>query len=476
MGTKRLDIVQTGFDVMDGIADGTITPDELKEATEAIDVQLVDDKIQLKKHKPKLANQNKLKSIKVKLNNGKAGGIYILLKADEVAATKSGETKVPSRDYKLEVTAEVVYNNMRCRGKFTTNIPKGTSLTKAVDGLQGRKQDMIDTLRSKGTLKVEKIVVATPTKSRIISELFDSWLNNKRLSKKKGTIKTYKFSFESIRGSLGALNIDEITIQKIQNEIIEHTNRKRKLNTIRTWMQVLKQVLTYHDVLLNWKKIELPKDESVRKYKHDLNTTREIVEVLTNYPHPIARGVFTFLLSGRRITETLYLEHGDIDYVKKIFTIRAELAKTNREFKFTLTHEMEKAIKIQGTKAGRIFRLEHRQMLEHFKKAVYSIGVFDMVAHDLRSMVAQTALDAGASLHSVSTMLAHVDIATTQKRYVEPTPKHAEEALNTFREKLLPIAQEIIDTEVVVDEGEALKVLYPDATDEQILQVIEVMK
>lgn len=93
-----------------------------------------------------------LKARKIKLNNGSATGMYILLSDDEVKYTKNNETKPPNRIYKIEIAVEVMFNNKRVRGKQTFTIPMGTSITKAVSSLLGKKQVMIDTLNKNGTL------------------------------------------------------------------------------------------------------------------------------------------------------------------------------------------------------------------------------------------------------------------------------------------------------------------------------------
>jgi hypothetical protein len=62
-----------------------------------------------------------VKPIKIKLNNGTASGMYILLTSEEERYTKTNETKAPNRDYKIQVAIEVTHMNKRCRGKKTFN-------------------------------------------------------------------------------------------------------------------------------------------------------------------------------------------------------------------------------------------------------------------------------------------------------------------------------------------------------------------
>ena len=45
-----------------------------------------------------------------------------------------------------------------------------------------------------------------------------------------------------------------------------------------------------------------------------------------------------------------------------------------------------------------------------------SLGIYDLHLHDLRSLVAQTALDNGANIYDVSALLAHLNIAKLLKK------------------------------------------------------------
>ena len=201
-----------------------------------------------------------------------------------------------------------------------------------------------------------------------------------------------------------------------------------------------------------------------------------IVNALRTYKHKIARGVFEFLLTGRRINETLYLMHKNIDYKNNTFTIPARYAKTKKDFEFALTEELVKAIKMQDTTTDRVFRLEQRQMLSHFKTAMSSIGIHDMVIHDLRSMVAQTALDNGANIYDVSKMLAHQRVATTEARYIEGGAKQAAQAQQVFRNLALePIGNDNENTDEM-DEYKSLKMIYPEASDAKIRKIMDMME
>ena len=422
-----------------------------------------------------------MKPVKIRLSQGdlRAQGMYILLEEDEEKYTKNGITSPPNRIYKIEIAVETVVNNKRCRGKRSFNIPKGTSITKAIESLLGKKDELIRTLKDKGSLKVEKIIInKTDTKCRVLNDLFDMWINKKKINKKPNTVRVYSVYYNAhVKDNIGKKIIDDITEHDIQTEVINTmVNSKLGGNTIQGMKRILKPLFEENDRLLNWKKIEFPNAPKARKYYKSKEDTLKIVEALTNYYHPIARGVFKFLLTGRRVNEVLYLTHENIDYKNMKFTILAKYAKTNKDFDFPLTKTLIEAIKEQKNKSGRIFKLEHRMILDHFKSAMSKIGIYDMVVHDIRSMVAQTALDNGADIYDVSKMLAHQKVATTEASYVEGGLNQAKKAQEVFQKAIKIDYKEFIeDAEIIEDKFSVIKNLYPNVNDEIIEYVISIL-
>ncbi|MCX6076357.1 MAG: tyrosine-type recombinase/integrase [Campylobacterales bacterium] len=418
-----------------------------------------------------------LKPVKINLNNGTASGMYILLTKDEIRYTKDNETKPPNRAYKIEVAVEAMHNNKRCRGKSTYSIVMGTSISKAVSSLLGKKEEMKEILRSKGSLKIEKVVFEKiDTKDRKFKSLYNAWINNKKITTAKNTVRAYNGSYNSfIEGSkLDNTVVDDFTVDDIQNLINKLINKGMKPKTITLLKIVIKNVLDINDVQLNWKKIVLPKVIAKDKFSGTDNEAKLIAKTLLEYPHSVARGVFAFLLSGRRIGETLLMEHRHINYVEGFFTLPAENTKAHTEVKYQLTPLLINAIKSQKTTKGLIFGFKHESIMYHFKKAMISIGVHKMVMHDLRSMVAVTALRNGANIYSVSKMLSHKNLSTTEGSYLGSGSELAAEAQNTFT-AVIDASNDIIDVDVIDDEYIILKKLYPNATDEQIKVIIEMM-
>ena len=110
----------------------------------------------------------------------------------------------------------------------------------------------------------------------------------------------------------------------------------------------------------------------------------------------------------------------------------------------------------------------------HFKKCMRSIDIHDMVMHDLRSMVGVVSLRNGADIFSVSKMLSHTNLSTTQRSYLTDGSELALGAQSTI-EMLINSDEKIIDVEVVEDNFLGIKKLFPNATDEQIKKAIAIL-
>ncbi|MEA2071974.1 MAG: tyrosine-type recombinase/integrase, partial [Campylobacterota bacterium] len=372
------------------------------------------------------------KPVKIKLNNGTASGMYILVQDDEIRYTKNDETKPPNRTYKIQIAVEAVYNNKRCRGKQSFQIKKGTSIAKAVSSLLGKRENMKETLKSKGTLVTKKkLIPKIDTKDRKFKSVYAAWIARKAIEVSSSTVRMYNGSYRVWIKKLDNKIIDEITEDDVQNLINEMINKGKKPKTISIVKAVLKPLLDTNDVTLNWKKIILPKIEPKQKFSGDDEEAKLIAKTLLEYKHPIARGVFSFLLSGRRINETMLMEHSHINYKKTeqypfgYFTLPKENTKTNTEVTYALTPLLLNAIKIQKSTKGKIFNLKAISVHYHWKLAMESIGVTNMVMHDLRSMVAVVALRNGADIYAVSKMLSHKLLSTTQANYLNNDTEQA---------------------------------------------------
>ena len=424
--------------------------------------------------------EEKILPFKIKLEAGdkRAQGMYILLKPSEEKYTAKGVTATPNRNYKIEIAIEAIYKNKRCRGKKVFNITKGTSIIRAIESMISKRNEMITILKEKGTLKTESIKLPKiDPKDRSFENVYQAWINVKRIDKRANTIRVYEVCYKNyLAKAFDKMLIDDITETHIQNLINEAIEKKKKPTTIKTIKLVMQPILELNDVMLNWKKIVFPKHTSERKFKGSDEDAIKISKALLTYEHPIMRGIFAFLLTGRRVNEVLQLKHEHINYKNNTFTIVAENSKNKKEHTFKLLPILLNAIKEQKTTTGKIFPMGRDNAIYHFKKCMRSIDIHNMVMHDLRSMVGVVSLRNGADIFSVSKMLSHTNLSTTQRSYLTDGSELALGAQTTIEMLINSNNENIIDVEIEDNKFLAIKKLYPNATDEQIKKAISILE
>ena len=424
--------------------------------------------------------EEKTVPFKIKLEAGdkRAQGMYILLKPSEEKYTAKGVTATPNRNYKIEIAIEAIYKNKRCRGKKVFNITKGTSIIRAVESMISKRNEMISILKEKGTLKTENIKLPkVDPKDRSFENVYQAWINVKKIDKRANTIKVYEVCYKNyLSNAFDKMIIDDITENHIQNLINEAIEKKKKPTTIKTIKLVMQPLLEVNDVMLNWKKIVFPKHTSERKFRGSDEEAMKIAKALLTYEHPILRGIFAFLLTGRRVNEVLQLKHEHVNYKNNTFVIPAENSKNKKEHTFKLLPILQKAIQEQKTTTGRIFDMGRDNTIYHFKKCMRSIDIHNMVMHDLRSMVGVVSLRNGADIFSVSKMLSHSNLSTTQRSYLTDGSELALGAQSTIEMLISANKENIIDVEIEDNNFLAIKKLYPNATDEQIKKAINILE
>ena len=96
--------------------------------------------------------------------------------------------------------------------------------------------------------------------------------------------------------------------------------------------------------------------------------------------------------------------------------------------------------------------------------------------HDLRSMVGVVSLRNGADIFSVSKMLSHTNLSTTQRSYLTDGSELALGAQSTIEMLISSNNENIIDVEIEDNKFLAIKKLYLNATDEQIKKAISILE
>jgi len=150
--------------------------------------------------------------------------------------------------------------------------------------------------------------------------------------------------------------------------------------------------------------------------------------------------VITALHTGFRASELLSLTWGDIDFRRRVITVRAGYAKNgesrNIPMNDVLTTTLQ-AVKMKASTEGPVFRTPqggpYRNFRTAFERAVQQAGLEDFTFHDLRHTFASRLVMAGVDLPTVKELLGHKGIAMTL-RYTHLSTDHKQRAVNALEQ------------------------------------------
>ena len=171
----------------------------------------------------------------------------------------------------------------------------------------------------------------------------------------------------------------------------------------------------------------------------------EEAQLLTQCAPHLKPLVITALHTGFGTSELLSLTWGDIDFRRRVITVRAAYVKNSESRSVPMNDVLTttlKAVKMEVSIEGSVFRTPKgrpcRNFRTAFERAVQQAGLEDFTFHDLRYTFASRLVMAGVDLPTVKELLGHKSIAMTL-RYTHLSTDHkqrAVSALEQFGEKV----------------------------------------
>jgi integrase len=160
-------------------------------------------------------------------------------------------------------------------------------------------------------------------------------------------------------------------------------------------------------------------------------TQEEIARLLAAEPDPRFKLLWQFyLLTGVRRGEALQVQAKDIDWPRRLITVRD--TKHKRPVYIRITPALE-PILAALPQVGRLFPWGADFVSHHFHATAARAGL-DFRLHDLRHTFASFLVMSGVDLFTVQKLLNHSEIKTTQ-RYAHLSPAYLEEALAKLKIK-----------------------------------------
>ncbi|MDR0664904.1 MAG: tyrosine-type recombinase/integrase [Helicobacteraceae bacterium] len=102
-------------------------------------------------------------------------------------------------------------------------------------------------------------------------------------------------------------------------------------------------------------RVKLPQYDDRVEVDLTMEESKRLYQTIIHYPHPIFRGVFIFLLHGRRRNEVLSLAWEMIDLDKNIYQIPSAINKARKNMTYRLTPLLLEALRLSPTQTGLTF-------------------------------------------------------------------------------------------------------------------------
>ena len=350
-----------------------------------------------------------------------------------------------SRDFKLVLrVTHVNRSGIRTQTKKSFNFSQKTTFLQALREVSSKREDILKNLQE-GVHKELKVKIPT------LQQAWDNFIETKRNQISPDTIAYYTLFTDKwilSKPALAKASIDKITtkqLQNIVNEILDAGKSPRTAKSVKETMRPLFKRYTLNGTLsMNPADlIQIPKFDNQMSIELTEEKTKELYDVLYNYPLEPFRSVFIWLSHGRRLNEVLSLEWSDINIHNRTYTIRLENNKVRKPMTYKLSNSLLNTLETLGVqKKGYIFhgltnknkKMNKGTVRNHWEKILHQLEIHIRI-HDLRHIIGGTLVSNGKTLEQVASVLGHTSINVT-KRYSKVRQEVAAESLDDFFKKV----------------------------------------
>ena len=288
------------------------------------------------------------------------------------------------------------------------------------------------------------------------NELFKEYclLYKNTLSEKTYQTKVYYYNkhFKEKYGNNIITDFKFKDAQLFVNELLEKGLKPKTVKNIVNDFKVLFNYAIKNEYVNknSFQYVEIPKFDNRIYFDFTEEEIKRFIRTALNYPDQKFRGIFTFLLHGRRLNEVLSLTWENIDFENEIYFIPPQINKARRFMTYQMTSLLKDVLQrqkilnqIQCPNSLYVFPSsvtcrKIQDIRKQFKKLLKLAGIDKkMRIHDIRHLVASYSINyLGLSVEEVSYTLGHTSIEITQ-RYINPraeiSKKVVEKILNSVK-------------------------------------------
>lgn len=236
------------------------------------------------------------------------------------------------------------------------------------------------------------------------------------------SVRRHQISWRAIQPVFGQKRLSEISAFDLERYRRDRKRAGKSDVTINRELAFLRNLYT---MAITWgkasdnpvKKIKFAREDNDRvRYLSDEEEKRLLSECNAQLK-PL---VITALHTGFRGAELLSLTWNDVDFDRRLITVRAGYSKNGESRSIPMNKALTgtlKAFRINTSSADFVFLSSHgtpyRSFRSSFERAVRAAGIKDFTFHDLRHTFASRLVMAGADLPTVKELMGHKKIEMT---------------------------------------------------------------
>ncbi len=294
------------------------------------------------------------------------------------------------------------------------------------------------------------------------NEIFAEWVQSIRHRVKESTLANYMTKWEKhLTDKFGDLTITSITPADIYEFIAEKQQAGLSNRYITDILVLIKSIFKYTANVYSIKNIMIglimPKKKAPEIVMLDDKQLKRLQEFFSSHRSNLSLGMALASVTGLRIGELCALQWRDIDFEKRILTVRKTIqrirSKGNHKTKIVITEPKSETSKrmipipecimdylsqfkgdddeyvCSGTKKP----VEPRKMQRHFVKILKNVNLPSIHFHALRHMFATKCVKLGFDIKTLSEILGHSSIKITLEKYVHPDFSQKQELMKRMQ-------------------------------------------
>lgn len=380
--------------------------------------------------------------IKVNLKGYNCRGIYFedslgLFGCDEIDDSQPHSKIKPP--FKIILRTTVQRKGKAVTSKKTYSFTEvGTTFKRALERVSAQREMFRDEVASIGKVKPKQ-------KAQTLREAWDGYITDREANNKLSAknITNQKYIFDKHLKPLEDELLNDISsddLQIIVNNMINSGSAPRTAKGIKDYLRpFFKAMKIVPNPAVD---IELPSFDNTVKFELADDKAKQLMNAMINYEEPTMRGIFSFLLDGRRLGECLSLQWSSVDFENNTYTVQGFTSKTRKTAQYSLRADTKEALQNVPTESIYIFpartdttkQMSSATFRNHWETILADLNI-KMRIHDIRHLIGGVLVNSGATLEEIAAVLGHSSTNVT-KRYSNVKKETASIAVNKFHEAM----------------------------------------